>query len=151
MASKWISFDGVANKATVFCCCANTFLPFFIWPPANYTCYFCWGNLLSWKGKYETTFQRKALKLLAVRIIGLSSISTKLSLIKWKYSEGKNNPLASNQQNSSKRLPQGLPLTDHLFPNRLQSCSKHGSPSSHQPRPPMFSPGTARNTYLRDS
>lgn len=46
-----------------FCCCANTFLSFFIWPPANYTCYFCLGNLLSWKRKYETTFQRKALRL----------------------------------------------------------------------------------------
>lgn len=64
LASKWISFDGVANKATAFCCCANTFLPFFLWPPANYTCYFCLGNLLSWKRKYKTTFQRKPLKLL---------------------------------------------------------------------------------------
>lgn len=63
LASKWTSFDGAANKATVFCCCANTFLSFFIWPPANYTCYFCLGNLLSWKRKYETTFQRKPLKL----------------------------------------------------------------------------------------
>lgn len=138
LASKGISFDGVANKATVFCCCANTFLSFFMWPPANDTCYFCLGNLLSWKGKYETTLQRKARKLLAVGIIGPSSIGTKLSLIKWKYSEGKNNPLASNQQNSSKRPPQGLTLTDHLFPNRLHSCSKHGSPCSRQPRPPLL-------------
>lgn len=138
LVSKGIGFDDVAYKTTVFCCCANTFLSFFIRPPANDTCYFCLGNLLSWKGKYETTFQGKALKLLAVRIIGLSSVSTKLCLIKWKYWEGKNNPLAFNHQNSSKRPPQGLTLRDHLFPNRLHSCSKHGSPWSRQPQPPLL-------------
>jgi hypothetical protein len=49
----------------------------------------------------------------SVRIMSSGNIIAKLSLIKWKESEKKNNSLASNQQNFSTRS-----FSDNLFPNR---------------------------------
>lgn len=120
LASKWTSFDGAANKATVFCCCANTFLSFFIWPPANYTCYFCLGNLLSWKRKYEILFRENHWNSLAgsIRVTSFRNITTKLSLIKWKYSDWGKTLLKSNQQNFHKPSFINLIFTSHLFPKK---------------------------------
>lgn len=67
---------------------------------------FVWVIYCLGKGSMKRLFRAKHRNSSAgrVRIMGFRNISTKLSLIKWKYPEGRNYPLASNQQNSSEQF-----------------------------------------------